>query len=93
MHIRKVLISLMLQPRDRFIHQLTTLREEFVCAVYGRLINITITFLAQAQRRCFAREDKIRNKNSDGVPKEYGLRTFIPPPLTTSNEYWLHVAT
>jgi hypothetical protein len=91
-HIRKVLISLMLQPRDYFIHQLTTLREEFIGAVDGRLINITITFLAQAQRRCFAREDEIRDKNSDGVPKEYGVRTFIPPSFTASDEYWHHVA-
>jgi hypothetical protein len=48
--IRKVLILLMLQPRDHFIHQLTALREGFICVVYGRLINITLTFLAQAQR-------------------------------------------
>jgi hypothetical protein len=31
--IRKVLISLILQPRDDFIHPLITLREEFICAV------------------------------------------------------------
>jgi hypothetical protein len=90
--IRKVLISFILQPRDHFIDQLTTLREEFICAVYGRLINITITFLAQAQRRCFAREDEIRDENSDGVPKEYSLGTFIPPALTASDEYWHPIA-
>jgi hypothetical protein len=49
--------------------------------------------LAQAQSRCFAWEDEIRDENSDGVPKEYGLRTFIPPSLTASDEYWHHVAT
>jgi hypothetical protein len=91
--IRKVLISLMLQPRDLVIHQLTTLGKEFICAVYGRLINITIAFLAQAQRRCFTREDEVRDENSDRVPKEYGLRTFIPPSLTASDGYWHHVAT
>jgi hypothetical protein len=47
--IRKVLISLILQLRDHFIHQLATLREEFIYAVYGRLINIKIKFLARAQ--------------------------------------------
>jgi DNA polymerase III delta prime subunit len=91
--IRKVLISLILQPRDHFIHQLTTLREEFICAVSGRLINLTITFRSRAQRRCFAREDEIRGENSDNCPKEYGLRTFIPPSLTDSDEYWHHVTT
>jgi hypothetical protein len=31
--ILKVLISLILQPQDHFIHQLISLREEFICAV------------------------------------------------------------
>jgi hypothetical protein len=48
--IRKVLISLLLQPRDHFIHQLITLREEFICAVFGRLVNLNIKFIAQAER-------------------------------------------
>jgi hypothetical protein len=59
-----------------------------------RLINDTnIKFLARAQRHYFAREDEIRNENSDEAPKEYGLITFIPPSLTDSDDYCLHVAT
>jgi hypothetical protein len=53
---------------------------------------LDIKYLAQAQRRCFAREDEIRDENSDGVPKEYILRTFIPPSLVDIDEYWHHVA-
>jgi hypothetical protein len=90
--IRKVLISLILQTRDHFIHQLITLREEFICSVFGRLINLNIKFIAQAQRRRCAREDEILDQNPEGRPKEYGLRTFIPPSLTDSDEYWRHVA-
>jgi hypothetical protein len=44
--IRQVLISLILQPRDHFIHQLTTLREEFISVVFGRLVNLNIKFIA-----------------------------------------------
>jgi hypothetical protein len=91
--IRKVLIALILQRRDHFIHQLGALREEFICAVYGRLIDMDIKYAAQAQRRCIAREDQARDENSDGVPKEYGLRTFIPPSLIDNDEYWHHVTT
>jgi hypothetical protein len=40
--IRKVLISFIFQPCDHWIHQLTTLREEFICVVSGRLINMAI---------------------------------------------------
>jgi hypothetical protein len=36
--IRRVLICLLLQPREHFIHSLETLREEFMCATYGRLV-------------------------------------------------------
>jgi hypothetical protein len=48
--IRKVLISFILQPRHHFIHQLITLREAFICAVFGRLVSLNIKFIAQAQR-------------------------------------------
>jgi hypothetical protein len=91
--IRKCLISLILQPRNHFIHQLMSLREEFICAVSGRLINLRIKFLAQAERRYFAREDEIRNQNLDENRKEYGLRTFIPPSLCDTDEYWNNVTT
>jgi hypothetical protein len=80
-------MSLILQPRDHFVHQLKTLREEFICAVSGRLVNLTITFLSWVQKRCFQREDAIRGKNSDGSPKEYGLRTCILLSPTDSDEY------
>jgi hypothetical protein len=85
--IRKVLISLSSQPRGHFIYQLITLREEFICAVFGRLVNLNIKFIAQAQKRYFAREDEILDQNPEGSPKEYGLRTFIPSSLTDSDEY------
>jgi hypothetical protein len=82
-----VLVSLILQPRDHFIHQFKNLRDEFIWAVYGRLIHLVIKYLAQAQRRYFAREDEIRGNHSEGSPKEYELRNFIPPSLVDSDEY------
>jgi hypothetical protein len=74
-----VLTSHILHPWYHFIHQLMTLWEELICAVFGRLVNLNIKFVAQAQRRYFAREDEILNQNPWGSPKESGLRTFIPP--------------
>jgi hypothetical protein len=92
--MRKVLISLILQPRNYFLHQLTTLREEFICAVFGRLVNIRIKFMVEAQKRYFAREDEIRQETVENTTKDkdYGLRQFIPPSITDSDEYWHHVA-
>jgi hypothetical protein len=37
---RKVLIYLILRPRDHFIHSLETLRDEFLCATNGRLVHL-----------------------------------------------------
>jgi hypothetical protein len=87
-----MLISLILQPQDYFIHQLITLPEEFVWAIFGRLANLNIKFLAQSQRRYLTREDEILDQNQEGSPKEYGLRSFISHSLTDSDEYWSHVA-
>jgi hypothetical protein len=66
--IRKVLISLILQSRDHFIHQLITLREEFTCAIFGRLVNLNIKFIVKVQRQYFARENEILDQNPEGSP-------------------------
>jgi hypothetical protein len=42
--------------------------------------------IAQAQRRYFTKEDEIMDQNPEGNPKEYVLRTFIPPSLTDRDE-------
>jgi uncharacterized circularly permuted ATP-grasp superfamily protein len=47
--IPRVLIYLIFQPIDHFICQLNNLREEFICDVYGRLINVGIKCRAQAE--------------------------------------------
>jgi hypothetical protein len=78
--IRKMLISLILQPRDHFIHQLSTLREEFTCAVFGDLVNLNIEFIVQVQKRDFAREDESLDQDPEGSQKTMDLeRSFHPP--------------
>jgi hypothetical protein len=78
--IRKVLISLILQPRDHFIHQLITLREEFIYVAFGCLVNLNIKSIAQAQRRYFAREDEILDQNPDrGVHRNMDLEGPFHP--------------
>jgi hypothetical protein len=77
----------------QFILHLTTLREELIYAVFGRFVNLNRKFIAQAQRQYLSREDEILDQNPEGSPKEYRLRTFTPPSLADSDEYWRHVAT
>jgi hypothetical protein len=83
----------MLQSRDHFIHGLETLREEFLCVVSGRLVNISLKWMLGAQRCHFAREDEVREGDGDGNgEKEYGLSSFIPASVTDSDQYWHGVA-
>jgi hypothetical protein len=89
--MRKSLIALVMQPRGYFLHEMGTLREEFICALSGRLVNLNIKYLAEMEKDLF-QEDKIRADGED-AEKEFGIRTFIPPSLTDSDEYWHHVAT
>jgi hypothetical protein len=57
--MRKTLISLVLQRRGHFIHKLSSLREELICSVSGPVSNLTIKYLAGAEKRWFAREDEV----------------------------------
>jgi hypothetical protein len=73
-----VAISLCLQPRKHFIHTRHTLREEFLCASAGQLININLKWLIKAQKRLFlALEDEIRADldDSEAPDNEYGMNS------------------
>jgi hypothetical protein len=49
--------------------------------------------MAQAQRRCFARDNEIGAESSEGAPNEGGVGMLIPYSLTNSHEYWHPIAT
>jgi hypothetical protein len=83
-------MALTMQPRGHFVHALATLREEFICAIEGRLINLNIEFLIGAQR-AMSREDEVRG-DGDIVEKKYRLRTFIPASVLGTDQYWSGVA-
>jgi hypothetical protein len=63
-----------------------TPREEFICAISARLINMKIKYLVKRQKE-LAHEDEIWEGADDENPKEHGIRTFIPPSLTDSDKY------
>jgi hypothetical protein len=83
----------MLQGKDHFIHGLEALCEEFLCAISGRLVNISLKWMLAAQRSYFARENEIRERDGgENGEKEYGLRSFIPASMTDIDQYWHGVA-
>jgi hypothetical protein len=72
--IRKVLICLVLQPRDHFIYAMEMLREYFICTASGCSVNIAVIWLLATQRNYLAREDEIRvMDDNDNPEKEFGL--------------------
>ena len=81
--IRRCIVSLLF--RDYFLNQFYLLREEFLCAQYGRLLNMKIQYYLKAEKSYFAREDEIKDPN---LLKEYGEKTFIPTFLTNFDFYW-----
>lgn len=74
--IRKYAMAVVMQPRGHFVHVLSTLREEFVCAVTGRLINLNSRFLMGVQR-AMAREDEVR-RDAHVMDKSFGLHPLVP---------------
>jgi hypothetical protein len=84
-------MALITPPRGYFLHGMGTLRAEFACALSERLVNLNIKYLAEREKELF-QEDEIRADGEQGNEKEFGIRTFIPPSLTDSDEYWHHVA-
>jgi hypothetical protein len=91
--IRETVVSLIFQYRGHFIHQMTTLREEFICAGSGKLSHLPIKFLSDAQKCHFVHEDEIRGLIPDMAMKEYVMRTVSPASLMDRNECWREVAT
>ena len=88
--IRHALICLLLRPRDHFIHQLPSLREEYLCATFGRLSNIYLQYNLKCQKNFFQREDEIDHPDDD--EKEYGIKSFISPSFVDSDSYWKQAA-
>ena len=84
--IRHSLICLLLRPRNHFIHQIPSLREEYLCATFGRLANISLQYNLKCQRNYFQREDEIDSPDDD--EKEYGIKSFISPSFVDSDSYW-----
>jgi hypothetical protein len=69
-------ISLALQERCHFIHDLSSLRKEFICFISGRLSNPRAQFLAHDQQRHIAREDEIHAQISNGTEMSASFTAF-----------------
>jgi hypothetical protein len=85
--IGKVSICLISQGRDHFSDGLETLREEFLCHVSRRLVNISLKWMLAAQRIYLATEDEIReSEGRENGEEEFGLRIVIPDSMTDAGE-------
>ena len=89
--MRCALRAICLQPPSSYIKHCSVLLDEYLCAGYGRDMQIKINELFNIQKTLM-REDEIRNQSSDSNTTNFGIKTFIPSNLTGSPAYWSEVS-
>ena len=86
--MKRICICLCMQPQSHYFHRLISLREEYICTVYGRWMKRKVE--KEKQRQMLVRkENEIRsgtvNSSNDN---QIGVQTFIPASFTGSDTYW-----
>ena len=74
---------------DYYFNQCSALREEFICSVYGRLIQLRINFQYKLQKQLFMKKEISSNMNQNDL--QYGIKTYVPSSFTGSAQYWKKV--
>ena len=91
---RYCLKAMCLMGKDYFLNKCPFLREEYICSVYGRLMQMRINFQFNLQMKIL-NEKEVRNgdifENGNQNLKQ-GIKTYIPASITGSPEYWKSVA-
>ena len=83
-----------LQPSSYILNRCPNLREEYICSVYGRMIQNRINFLFKHQL-LLRKESEIRNGSvfdENEKDLDEGIKTYVPANLTGSHAYWKKVA-
>ena len=83
-----------MQPMSHFIHKLSSLREEFLCSTYGRVMQSKINFEFHRQMLIF-KENEIRNgsvfdKNNSNL--DFGIKTYIPSSFKGGPTHWKNLS-
>lgn len=82
-------ISMCMQSPDYYFNQCSALREEFICSVYGRLIQLRINYEFNRQKQLFMKKEISPNMIQKDL--KYGIKTYIPSSFTGSAQYWKKV--
>lgn len=87
--LRYSVISMCMQSPDYYFNQCSALREEFICSVYGRLIQLRINYEFNRQKQLFMKKEISPNMIQKDL--KYGIKTYIPSSFTGSAQYWKKV--
>ena len=87
--MRSSCCSLLMQPQTNYIHRLSCLREEYLCSVYGRIMQYRNDYEYKRQMLKLSSMDIDSGKlfNECDELKE-GIKTYIPKNLTNSPMQW-----
>ena len=89
--MKYALKSICLQPPDSYVKHCAVLLDEYLCAGYGRYMQIKVN-------KEFSRQLQMVQQNEFNGPKdpanqdEFGIKTYIPSSLTGSPTYWNNVS-
>lgn len=87
--LRYSILSMCMHSPDYYFNQCSALREEFICSVYGRLIQLRINFQYKLQKQLFMKKEISSNMNQNDL--QYGIKTYVPSSFTGSAQYWKKV--
>ena len=73
--MRFVCRSILYQPMKHYIHKLSTLREEFLCSLYGRIMKMRIDYAFKRQLLQYRSDMVLHPQNSSD---KGDIKTFIP---------------
>ena len=85
--MRFVCRSILYQPMKHYIHKLSTLREEFLCSLYGRIMKMRIDYAFKRQLLQYMSDMVLHPQISSD---KGDIKTFIPKTLSGSPLQSMH---
>ena len=88
---RYSLISMCMQNPSYYFNRCSALKEEFICSVYGRILQLRINYQFNLQKNLYMKKEIFSNSNQTDNLK-YGIKTYVPSTFTGSYQYWRKVS-
>ena len=87
--MKRACCCLLMQPSKHYINKLSYLREEYLCSVYGRIMQYRINYEYKRQMIKLSSQDIDSGKLYNGSEDlKEGIKTYIPKNIASSPKQW-----